>query len=116
LVKNYNIIYEMLDEIKDVVDGKALSLLEEVYGTAKILASFPYEKTIVMGIKVLEGRVAKGDKVRIERGDKIIGEGHINSVRQGKDQTSKVEAGGEAGIIVGPAIDFTIGDMVICHS
>ncbi len=116
LVKSYSIIYEMLDEINDVVEGKALSLLEEVYGTAKILASFPFEKQIVMGIKVLEGRVAKGDKVRIERGDTVIGEGYINSVRQGKDQTSKVEAGLEAGIIVGPAIDFTIGDMIICHS
>ncbi len=116
LVKSYGIIYEMLDEINDVVEGKALSLLEEVYGTAKILASFPFEKQIVMGIKVLEGRVAKGDKVRIERGDEVIGEGYINSVRQGKEQTSKVEAGLEAGIIVGPALDFTIGDMVICHS
>ena len=116
LVKNYSIIYEMLDEIKDVVDGKALSLLEEVYGTAKVLASFPFDKQTVMGIKVLEGRVAKGDKVRIERGEKVIGEGYINSVRQAKVSTSKVEAGVEAGIIIGPSIDFTIGDMVICHS
>ncbi len=69
-----------------------------------------------MGIKVVEGRVAKGDKVRIERKEEVIGEGYINSVRQGKDQTSKVEAGQEAGIIVGPSIDFAIGDMVICHS
>ena len=69
-----------------------------------------------MGVKVLEGRVAKGDKVRIERGEEVVGEGHINSVKQGKDQTSKVEAGHEAGIIIGPPLDFTIGDMVICHS
>lgn len=116
LVKNYTIIYEMLQEIEDVVEGKRLSLLEEVYGVAKVLASFPFDKQVVMGIKVLEGRVAKGDKVRIERGDEIIGEGYINSVRMGKDQTSKVESPLEAGIIVGPAIDFTIGDMVICHS
>ncbi len=116
LIRAYTIIYEMLDEINDVVEGKALSLLEEVYGTAKILASFPFDKQIVMGVKVLEGRVAKGDKVRIERGDEVIGEGFINSVRLGKDQTSKVEAGAECGIIVGPSIDFTIGDMVICHS
>jgi len=116
LVKNYTIIYEMLDEISDVVEGKELSLLEEVYGTAKILATFPFDNQIVMGIKVLEGRVAKGDKVRIEREDKVIGEGHINSVRQAKEQKSKVETGQEAGIIVGPSLDFNIGDMVICHS
>lgn len=116
LVRSYSVIYEMIDEINDVVEGKALSLLEEVYGIAKILASFPFEKQIVMGVKVLEGRVAKGDKVRIERNDEVIGEGHINSVRQGKNQISKVESGLECGIIVGPAIDFKPGDMVICHS
>ncbi len=116
LVKNYTIIYEMLQEIEDVVEGKRVSLLEEVYGVAKVLASFPFDKQIVMGVKVLEGRVAKGDKVRIERKDVIVGEGRINSVRQGKESTSKVETGGEAGIIVGPPLDFTIGDMVICHS
>lgn len=116
LVKNYTIIYEMLDEIKDVVDGKALSLLEEVYGTAQVLAEFPFDKNKVMGIRVLEGRVAKGDKARIERGDEVVGEGYVNSVRVGREQTSKVEAGSEAGIIIGPAIDFELGDMVICHS
>lgn len=116
LVKNYTIIYEMLDEIAEVVEGKRLSLLEEVYGVAKIQASFPFDNQTVMGIKVLEGRVAKGDKVRIERNDEIIGEGYINSVRTGKEQTSKVEQGIEAGIIIGPPLDFTIGDMVICHS
>ena len=46
----------------------------------------------------------------------IVGEGYINSVRLGKDQISKVESPNEAGIIVGPALDFTIGDMVICHN
>lgn len=116
LVKNYNIIYEMLDEVKDVVEGKALSLLEEVYGTAQVLAEFPFDKNKVLGVKVLEGRVAKGDRVRIERGDEVIGEGHINSIRVGKEQISKVEGGSEAGIIVGPPLDFAIGDMVICHS
>ncbi len=116
LVKNYTIIYEMLDEIKDVVEGKELSLMEQVYGVAQILASFPYEKTKVMGIKVLKGRVAKGDRVRIERGDQVIGKGHINSVRQAKVSTSRVETGSEAGIVVSSAIDFMIGDMVICHS
>lgn len=116
LIKNYTIIYEMLKEIEDVVEGKRLSLIEEVYGVAKALASFPFDKQIVMGVKVLEGRVAKGDKVRIERGEEIIGEGRVQSLRQGKEQTSKAEIGEEAGIIIGPPLDFTIGDMVICHS
>lgn len=115
LMKNYTIIYELLDEINDVLEGKALAMEEKIYGVAQILASFPFEKTKVCGIRVMDGRVAKGDKVRIMRGDDTIGECHIVSVRQGKNQVSKVEKGQEGGIIISPLLDFTIGDVVICH-
>ncbi|HBB76768.1 MAG: hypothetical protein A2186_01215 [Candidatus Levybacteria bacterium RIFOXYA1_FULL_41_10] len=115
LVKNYKLIYEMLSEINDVIEGKELSMQEEIYGVAKILARFPYEKTEVLGIAVTDGRVAKGDKARIVRGDEVVGEARITSLRQGKEQISKVETGEEAGIIITPFLDFTIGDMVICH-
>lgn len=115
LMKNYAIIYELLDEIHDVLEGKALAMEEKIYGTAKVLATFPFEKTKVCGIVVMEGRVAKGDKSRLMRGEDTIGECHIVSVRQGKNQTSKVEKGQEAGIIISPLLDFTIGDMIISH-
>jgi translation initiation factor IF-2 len=116
LVKNYTIIYEMLDELNDVLEGKKLSLLEQVLGTAKIQASFPFNKDVVLGIKVTEGRVSKGDKVRIERGDETVGEARVVSLRQGKDETSKVIQGSDAGIIISPSIDFKVGDMVVFHN
>lgn len=115
LMKNYTIIYELLDEVADVLEGKQLAMEEKIYGEAKILASFPYEKTIVLGISVVEGRIAKGDKIRILRGEEKIGESSVVSVRQGKDQVSKVEKGNECGIVISPKLDFTIGDMVISH-
>ena len=115
LIKSYSLIYEMLSEVKDVIEGKELSMQEEIYGVAKVLARFPYEKTEVMGIVVEDGRVAKGDKVRLVRNDETLGESRVTSLRQGKDQVSKVEKGEEAGIIISPFLDFTIGDMVICH-
>ncbi|MBI2613819.1 MAG: GTP-binding protein [Candidatus Levybacteria bacterium] len=115
LARNYKIIYELITEIKDVLEGKQLALVEEIYGRAKILASFPFEKTKVLGIKVLEGRVARGDKVRLIRKEKIIGESTINSVRTGKNVVSKIEEGQEGGVIIFPFLDFTIGDMLICH-
>jgi translation initiation factor IF-2 len=116
LIKTYSIIYEMLDEISDFVQGKLEALQEEILGIAKILAKFPFDKTFVCGVKVTEGRIAKGDKVRLLRNDEVIGETRINSVRQGKDQTSKLEEGLEGGIILSPFLDFTIGDMLISHS
>jgi len=115
LVKNYKIIYELISEIKDAFEGKQLALVEEIYGRAKVLASFPFEKTKVLGIKVQEGRVARGDKVRLTRKEEIIGESTINSVRIGKNIVSKIEEGQEGGVILSPFLDFTIGDMLICH-
>ena len=106
LAKNYKIIYELISEIKDVLEGKQLALVEEIYGRAKILASFPFEKTKVLGIKVLEGRVARGDKVRLIRKEKIIGESTISSVRIGKNVVSKIGENQEGGVILSPSIDL----------
>lgn len=115
LVRNYAIIYEMLDEISDVLEGKQLALIEKIYGRATILASFPFEKTKALGVAVTEGRIAKGDKIRLMRGDDIIGESTIASVRSGKNQVSKIEKGHEAGMIISPQLDFIVGDMLVCH-
>ncbi len=116
LAKNYTIIYEMLDEIKDVLEGKRLALLETIYGTAQILASFPYEKTVVLGIKVLDGRIARNDKIRLMRGEEEVGNAAVTSLRRGKETVSKIEKGQEGGIILSPSLDFMVGDVVISHS
>lgn len=115
ITKNYSVIYELIDELKDVLEGKQISAQEEIFGIAKVLASFPFENTKVLGIKVVDGRIAKGDKTRLIRGEEIIGESTITSLRQGKIQVSKVEKGNEAGVILSPFLDFTIGDMLISH-
>lgn len=113
IFRNYNLIYEMIDEIEDFLEGKRLSLEPKILGRAKIQAEFPYEKKKILGIAVLEGRVAKGDKVQVTRDESLIGEGTIVSVRQGKEQISKVEKGNEAGILLSNEFDFRVGDMVI---
>ncbi len=116
LAKNYQIIYEMIDEVSDVLEGKRLAQMEEIYGTARVLAKFPFEKTFAYGVTVLEGRIARGDRIRIMRKDETIGETTITSLRVGKEQTSKVESGHEAGIVLGGGLDIEVGDVVVCHS
>jgi translation initiation factor IF-2 len=59
--------------------------------------------------------VARGDKVRLIRKEEIIGESTISSVRMGKNVVSKIGENQEGGVILSPSIDFTIGDMLICH-
>ena len=116
LVRNYEIIYELLDELKDALEGKLLSQMEQIFGHAKVLAKFPFEKTFAWGISVLEGRIAKGDRVRIMRGDEIVGETTIASVRVGKNPVSKVEKGHEAGCVLSSALDIIPGDVILSHS
>lgn len=112
LVKNYKIIYEMLDELSDVLEGKRQMNLETVLGKAKILAKFPFDKTFAYGVSIIEGRLAKNDKIRIMRHDLVIGETTINSLRVGKSPVPKVIRG-EAGLVLTHNLDITIGDMVI---
>jgi translation initiation factor IF-2 len=116
LLRNYEIIYELLDEIKDALEGKLQSQMEQIYGSAKILAKFPFEKTFAFGISVLDGRIARGDRLRIIRENEPVGETTINSLRVGKDSTSKVEKGHEAGIIFSGGLDIQVGDMILSHS
>ncbi len=116
LLRNYDIIYELLDEIKDALEGKLQSQMEHVFGTAKILAKFPFEKTFAFGVSVLDGRIARGDRLRIMRGEDVIGETTMNSLRVGKNPTSKVEKGHEAGLVLAPGLDIQVGDVIISHS
>ncbi|HUQ85664.1 MAG TPA: translation initiation factor IF-2 [Candidatus Limnocylindrales bacterium] len=116
LLRNYEVIYELLDEIKDAQEGKLLSQMEKVYGTAKVLAKFPYEKTFAFGVSVTEGRIAKGDRIRAMRGEEVLGETSITSLRVGKNPTSKVESGNEAGAVLNNPLDIRVGDVILSHS
>ena len=117
LLRNYTIIYELLDELNDALEGKLQAQMEQIFGRAKILAKFPFEKTFAFGISVVEGRIARSDRIRIMRGeDQVMGEGSIQSLRVGKNSTSKVEKGHEAGIVISPELDIQVGDMILSHS
>ncbi|HSX09482.1 MAG TPA: translation initiation factor IF-2 [Candidatus Saccharimonadales bacterium] len=116
LLRNYEIIYELLDEIKDALEGKLQSQMEQIFGSAKVLAKFPFEKTFAFGISVLDGRIARGDRLRVLRDDEVIGETTITSLRIGKNSTSKVEKGHEAGLVFNGGLDIQVGDVILSHS
>lgn len=115
LIKQYSLIYELLDEIKEAASGLLEIKAETILGKAQILASFPFEKTKVLGIRVTEGRVALGDKIRLMRKDETIGESTIRSIRKGKESINVADSGSECGVILGPALDFEVGDMLLSY-
>ncbi len=120
LLRTYNIIYELIDEMEDVVEGMLkVGALEEVFGTAQIMAEYPYGKNErIAGCKILDGVFSKGPKVKIIRGDpsagsgQVIGETKIKSLKKVRDEVNKVEKSEECGMMFEPKIDFTVGDLV----
>ncbi len=88
--RTYTIIYELLDELEEVVTGmKEVISQERELGTGTIVAQFPFEKTRIAGTHVTVGRLARGDSVKIIRGETEIGRAKIKSIRKEKPKQQK---------------------------
>ena len=117
IYRTYSIIYELLDEMNDVVEGMAEVLsLERELGKGTIIAEFPFDKDRIAGTKISAGRLARGDSVRIMRKDEEIARVRIKSLHRGKDDITKVEAGGECGVLFDKKVDFMLQDDIIPYT
>ena len=114
LIRTYNIIYELLDDIEEVVNTLLeVGQLEEVLGKANIIAEFPFGKAErVAGCRMIEGSIAKGQRIRVVREGTLLGETKLKSLRKVKDEVNKVEKGNDCGMLFDPPLDFAIGDTV----
>lgn len=114
LVRTYTIIYELLDELKDVVEGMLkVDQLEEIFGTAQVLVEFPFGKDQkIAGCKILEGQFTRGPRVRIIRDEQVVGESKIKSLKKLRNEVTKVEKGEECGIMFDPTVNFRVGDLI----
>lgn len=114
-IKTYQIIYELLEEITEVIEALSKPPGEPVLGKAEIVAEFTVKKGKIAGCKVIQGRLALRDNVKVLRGEREIGLAKIKSLRQHKEAVSKVELGGECGVSLEPLLDFTVGDVIISY-
>lgn len=114
LVRTYIIIYELLEEIEEVIEGMIkVGQVEEVLGKANIIAQFPHGKTEkIAGCRMAEGTIAKGQRLRIIRDGEMIGETKLKSLRKVKEEVNKVEKGNDCGMLFDPPVEFQIGDVV----
>lgn len=112
-VNSYTIIYKLLEDFQD----RILKLLEptideEVLGIAEAKALFNIRGTAIIGCQVKSGQVAIDQKIHWKRGDKIISDARIVSLKQGKVDVKSVDAGTECGIVIKPALDVKAGDTL----
>ncbi|MDP6905350.1 MAG: translation initiation factor IF-2 [Verrucomicrobiota bacterium] len=112
-IKQYKIIYELIDEIKDAMAG-LLDPIEKtvVIGTAEVRQLFPLSKGgNVAGCMVTDGHIKRGN-VRVMRGDKEIFTGPIHTLRRFKDNVDVVRSGMDCGIRVDGYDEYEEGDLI----
>ncbi len=99
-IRTYRVIYEMLDEIEQMLVGKlAPEEVEAVVGSAEVRAVFRTPRAgNIAGSYVTEGEILRGARARVLRGGVVIHDGRIGSLRRFKDDVRQVSAGYECGI------------------
>ncbi len=113
-ISNFNIIYEVLDFIKNKMSGLLTPEVDEkIIGTAEILEIFKVSKVgKVAGSKVTDGEITQDSSARVIRDGAIIFNGKISSIFREKNQTKQVSAGLECGITLKDFVDFQKNDVI----
>ncbi len=115
-IRYYNIIYDLVDDIKAAISGKLAPELRETFlGNAKILEVFNISKVgKVAGCQVTEGQVQRGAKVRLIRDNVVVHEGTLSTLKRFKDEVKDVQVGQECGMAFEGYQDMRAGDVIEC--
>ncbi|NWL75450.1 translation initiation factor IF-2 [Pseudomonas taiwanensis] len=113
-LRYYNIIYDIIEDVKKALSGMLGSeVRENILGIAEVRDVFRSPKFgAVAGCMVTEGLVHRNRPIRVLREDVVIFEGELESLRRFKDDVSEVRAGMECGIGVKSYNDVKVGDKI----
>ena len=113
-ISYYGIIYDLLDGIKEIIEGcLEPDIKEEVLGTAEVKDTFGSPKFgLIAGSMVIEGTIRINKFVRVLRDDIVVFEGRLDSLRRFKDEASEVATGTECGIGIDNYSDIKVGDKI----
>jgi len=116
-IRLYEIIYRMTEDIEKALKGMLEPKLEErVIGRAQVLNVFNASKFgRVAGCKVTEGELRRGALVRLYRGEDIVFEGELSSLRHEKEDVKEIRQGYECGVGFKSFNDIKIGDALVCY-
>ena len=113
-LKQYDIIYEALDDVKLAMEGLLEAIIKEkVVGHAKVLQTFNVPKLgTIAGSSVTDGKITRTSMVRLLRDQKAILTSKIASLKRFKDDVREVDKGFECGIGIENFTDFQPGDVI----
>jgi translation initiation factor IF-2 len=112
-VREYNIIYKLLEDIQGALEGLLEpELVEEPLGQTEVRAVFPVGRGAVAGCYVQSGKLLRNCKIRVRRSGKVIYEGVLDSLKRMKEDAREVNAGYECGIGIDKFHDWAEGDII----
>lgn len=112
-IRYYNIIYEIIDDVKAALSGMLSPEKREVItGNIEIRQVFTINKSVIAGCMVLDGTVKRNSRIRIIRDNMVVYTGELIGLRRFKDDVKEVKSGYECGVTIKDFNDMKEGDIV----
>ncbi|MCI6608524.1 MAG: translation initiation factor IF-2 [Bacilli bacterium] len=113
-IREYNIIYKLLEDIEAALRGTLGPVYEEVvYGYAEVRNLFKASKVgQILGCYVTQGRVPSNASCRIYRNKELILKTHLTSLKRFKDDVKEVLQGFDCGMTISDKFDLEVGDLL----
>lgn len=116
-VRQYRIIYELLDDMEAAMKGMLAPKYQEIYmGKCEVKQTFNITGVgMVAGCLVTEGKLVRGGKLRIYRDNVMIVEGGVKQLKHFKDDVKEVTSGMECGCSIEGFNEIRVGDVIECY-
>ena len=117
-IRNYSIIYDAINDLKDAMEGLlSPELKEELTGSAEIRETFKISKVgTIAGCMVMSGKINRKSKVRLIRDGIVIITTELSSLKRFQDDVKEVTKGYDCGIQLKNYNDIKIGDTLECFN
>jgi translation initiation factor IF-2 len=117
-IRTYSIIYNAIEEVKSAMEGMLEPKVQEkIVANVEIREVFKFDKAIVAGCYVIDGKIKRDSKVRLIRDGIVIypaggASAELLSLKRFKDDVKEVQAGMECGLTIKNFNDIKAGDVV----
>jgi translation initiation factor IF-2 len=112
-IKLYSIIYNAIEEIRSAIEGMLEPSVEEkILANVEIREVYKFDKASVAGCFVLDGKMARNNRIRLIRDGIVIYTGELGSLKRFKDDAKEVTSSMECGLTIRNYNDIKVGDIV----
>jgi translation initiation factor IF-2 len=112
-IKLYSIIYNAIEEIKSAMEGMLEPTVEEkILANVEIRETYKFDKATVAGCFVLDGKIARNNRIRLVRDGIVIFTGELQSLKRFRDDAKEVTSSMECGLTIKNYNDIKVGDIV----